>query len=409
MKTEILLAITDSDWELALGRAITANQSIKIGRRCVDLTEVLTMLEVQDFKLAIISSEINNLDYETVVAIEQKNCLIVGAFPEGNFVLADQLSELGIENIIGFSQNNPASFINNLVFILNQKIGLLDTPTSSKTIPGLISVWGTAGAPGRTALAIDIASALHQANQASLLIDADVLNPSIASSLGLSEDISGISAAIHLAQAGKLTKENLLDCLRSSKNGVNVLTGILNPDRWIEIRPNGLIKMLEFVSTLFNHQIIDLNSTLPDQREANFPEFDSSLRFSHVKTVLDLSEKIVFAVKATPLGVIRTAEVLQNDNLFDNNKLMIVVNQINDYSFGKNKTELISNVLHRFVAPNQIWYHKEFSSEYAKAWLTGVSGLSLIDDNSDLQSLVDQLNNRKLESTNEYKRIRSVA
>lgn len=409
MKTELLLAITDSEWELALGREVSTNSSFKIGRRCVDLAEVLTMLQVKDFKLAIISSEVNNLDLEVVTEIERKSCLLIGVFKDGDYLKADRLSELGIKHVLGFNEINPSNFFTNLMFCLNQKLGIPEENSSGAVIPGLISVWGTSGAPGRTTLAIDIASALQQVSSSCLLIDADVTNPSIASALGLAEDISGVSAAIHLAQSGKLSRESLFDCVKKSKIDLSVLTGILNPDRWIEIRPSGLQKLLEYNSEIFSNQVVDLNSILPDTREGTYPEFDSNSRFSHVRTILDFSEKVIFVVKASPLGVIRAAEVLQNESGNLLSKTSVIVNQVNDYSFGINGHELIKNVLQRFVPVNQIWSHLAYPGEYAKSWISGTSGYSLINNSSELSSLINQLKPQRVEMKQYKKEIRSVA
>lgn len=222
MKTEILLAITDSEWELALGRAISENSMLKIGRRCVDLTEVLTMLEVNEFKIAVISSDVQHLDYEVITAIKSKGCLTVGVFTEGDLAGASQFTQLGIEKVISFSPNDPADFLTNLVFCANEKLGLGIDESINSFIPGLIAVWGTAGAPGRTALSIDIATKLNQPQQPCLLIDADVQAPAIAASLGISEEISGISAAIHQAQIGKLNKSTLFECVKQNSKKLSV-------------------------------------------------------------------------------------------------------------------------------------------------------------------------------------------
>ena len=397
MKTEILLAITDSDWELALGRAISENSLLKIGRRCVDLTEVLTMLEVNEFKIAVISSEVQHLDYEVLTAIKNKDCLTVGVFTEGDLAGASEFTQLGIEKVISFSPNDPAGFIANLVFCANEKLGLGIDESKASFIPGLIAVWGTAGSPGRTALSIDIATNLNQPQQPCLLIDADVQAPAVAASLGITEEISGISAAIHQAQIGKLNKSTLFECIKQDSKKISVLTGILKPDRWIEVRVNGLERLLNFASEQFAHQVIDLGANLPDAQDATYREFESSLKFGHSKSVLQLAEKVVFVVKANPLGIIRAAEILQNQDIFSPDKLLVVVNGINDYSFGKNGTKLIEDVLHRFIPANRIWYHPEELNAYSRAWLRGVSGYSLMSDQSKIESLFSHFSSRRID------------
>jgi MinD-like ATPase involved in chromosome partitioning or flagellar assembly len=398
MKTEILLAINDSQWELALGRTIAESSTLKIGRRCVDITEVLTMLEVNEFKICVISSDVQHLDYEVLADIQAKDCLAVGVFSDGDLVKANQLAQLGFEKIIAFSQNDPDSFLNNLLVCVSEKFGLSNgEATKTGDTPGLIAVWGTAGSPGRTSLAIDIAATLDQPARPCLLIDADVQAPAIAASLGISEEISGISAAIHQAQIGKLNHESLLDCIRRDKNNLAVLTGILNPDRWIEVRINGLTKVLNFSSQYFAHQIVDLSANLPDTKDASYREFESNLKFGHTSGVLQIAEKVIFVINGNPLGVIRAAEILQNQITFSPEKLLIVVNKVNNYSFGKSGTKLIENVLHRFIAANKIWFHPESLEAYAKAWLKGTSGYTFMKDKSGLESIFTQFAARRID------------
>jgi MinD-like ATPase involved in chromosome partitioning or flagellar assembly len=398
MKTEILLTINDSPWELALGRTIAESATLKIGRRCVDITEVLTMLEVNEYKICVISSDVQHLDNEVLAVIQSKDCLAVGVFCDGDLDKANQLAQLGFEKILAFSHNEPDNFINNLLACVSQKFGFSETNTAgTSNTPGLIAVWGTAGSPGRTSIAIDIASTLDMPERPCLLIDGDVQAPAIAASLGIAEEISGISAAIHQAQIGKLNHETLFDCLRRDKNNLAVLTGILNPDRWIEVRINGLTRVLNFSAQYFANQVIDLSASLPDTKDANYREFESNLKFGHTASVLQMAEKVIFVINGNPLGVIRAAEMLQNQNIFSPEKLLIVVNKVNNYSFGKSGTKLIENVLHRFIPANKIWFHPESLDIYAKAWLKGRSGYSLLKDKSGLESIFTNFASRRID------------
>lgn len=174
-------------------------------------------------------------------------------------------------------------------------------------------------------------------------------------------------------------------------------TGILKPDRWIEVRVNGLVRLMSFAGEQFAHQVIDLGAGLPDTKDATYREFESSLKFGHIKSVLQLAEKVVFVVKANPLGIIRAAEILQNQDIFSADKLLVVVNGTNDYSFGKNGTKLIEDVLHRFIPANKIWYHPEGLNAYSKAWLKGASGYSLMSDKCKIESLFSHFSSRRID------------
>ena len=64
----------------------------------------------------------------------------------------------------------------------------------------LLAVWGPTGAPGRTTVAINVASELAELGQSVLLIDADSYGGAIAPTLGLIDDAAGFAAACLLAK-----------------------------------------------------------------------------------------------------------------------------------------------------------------------------------------------------------------
>lgn len=383
MKAEILLAIDDKNWELEMGRAISESNLIRIARRCVDLAEVLTMLEVGKYQAVVLSSELAGLDLEIVEKIKSKDSLAIGIFNEKEIEKYNYMSELGFNAVLGFYSDDD-SFVNNLIFILNQDFNAEKIKKAPEEIPGLIAVWGSEGAPGRTSLAIDLANYLNKKFQSCLLVDADASAPAIGASLGISEDISGLSAAIHLAQKGKLSNDSLSDCLEFSRDKIPVLTGILRANRWMELRGSGFEKLLKVAARRFPFQVVDTNATLPDEKDSNYPEFDATHRFGHLLPLCRLAEEVIFVVKATPLGIIRAAEVLGNQNLVDLRKCTVIVNQFDELNFNKDARDLIYKVLQRFVSNNQIWFHKSYPKAYAQGWLKGGSGYSLLKEEVEL-------------------------
>lgn len=395
MITEILIAIDENPWELKMGRAISDSNLLKIARRCVDLAEVLTMLEVGRYQAVILSSELPGLDLEVIEKIKNKGTLAIGVFDESDIDKVDFLSELGLSAVLGFFSDNSESFINNLIFYLNKDANEENIQQREESVPGLIAVWGTEGAPGRSSFAIDLAFYLNQKFKRCLLIDADAQAPAIGASLGITEEISGLSAAIHLAQKGKLTKESLEECIDLSRDKVPVLTGIARPSRWMELRGSGLEKVLKFTSKNFIFQVIDTNATFPDEKDSKYPEFDSTVRFGHLLPIFKLAEQIIFVVKATPLGIIRAAELLGNQNNLAIEKFSVVVNQLDELNFNKEAAKLIYDVLQRFIPKNKIWFHKNHPQAYAEAWLKGTSGYSLIKSDRDLVDFFDQFSSTR--------------
>lgn len=73
----------------------------------------------------------------------------------------------------------------------------------------IVAVWGPAGSPGRTLVAVNIAGELAAAGKSVLLVDADSYGASVAAVLGLLDEAAGLAQACRLADQGLLDRETL--------------------------------------------------------------------------------------------------------------------------------------------------------------------------------------------------------
>lgn len=102
------------------------------------------------------------------------------------------------------------------------------SPTRQKT-GGVITVWGPAGAPGRTTVAINTAAFIAAAHQSVVLIDADLTAPSIAPLLGLGVTSSGLVTACRVANTTAPDSAVVLaraEMYRTPQFSFPVLTGV---------------------------------------------------------------------------------------------------------------------------------------------------------------------------------------
>ena len=102
--------------------------------------------------------------------------------------------------------------------------------TSTPHHPRVVAVWGPAGAPGRTTVAIELAVELARGGRRAALVDADTHAPSIALQLGLADEGPGFAAACRAAQLGGLDARELARISTPlGRTGVDVLTGLNRP------------------------------------------------------------------------------------------------------------------------------------------------------------------------------------
>jgi hypothetical protein len=119
--------------------------------------------------------------------------------------------------------------ITNILSGEEQARSWLDTLALPKNSPAplLIAVWGTAGAPGATTLAVGLA--LHIAQyRPTVLIDADFVAPSAGELLNLSGDYSGLLGALRVARNDNPSWDSVVACATPviHHDSLRVLAGV---------------------------------------------------------------------------------------------------------------------------------------------------------------------------------------
>ena len=133
---------------------------------------------------------------------------------------------------------------------------------------GVITVWGPAGAPGRTTIAITVAVVLAQAQRPVVLVDADVFAPSVATLLGLSGQSSGLLGVCRMARANTLNVDNVMDKaeIYQSKNlSLPVLTGLGGGHKAHTIEVLSWEKVLDVLVEAGFLVVVDVSSGLSQQ------------------------------------------------------------------------------------------------------------------------------------------------
>jgi Mrp family chromosome partitioning ATPase len=83
----------------------------------------------------------------------------------------------------------------------------------------VVAVWGPAGAPGRTTVAIGVADEAARLGVTTLLADADPYGGTVAPTVGLPDEIAGLALASRDAVAGRLGTVQLAQRSRQLRRG----------------------------------------------------------------------------------------------------------------------------------------------------------------------------------------------
>ncbi|MFM8211677.1 MAG: CpaE family protein [Actinomycetes bacterium] len=366
MKTEIILGLNDQTWQLELISNLNDQSNLIIKRRCVDAIDLISSIQTNKSATIIISADFALLNLETIKHISQNNLKVIGVYLADDLDQFEKLKNLGIKFTQGINFKDVES---SALQLFNLIVTKKENTTIESTIPGLISIWGNPGAPGRTSVAINTAYCLAKTNRPTLLIDLDAIAPSIASSLSLVSEIPGISSVIHDAMYGKLSKSNFDKNIFEVSKNLHVITGISNAKRWLELRTTGLIEVLKYASQNYAHIVCDLSSVLPDQIDKD--KFDQGIfkRFDHVPKILELSNRVVYVMQANPLSLIRCNENLEVLKEFNPLYPYIVLNRVNPVYLGKKYENLVNDILLRWTKIENIFIVEEDIELFAKYWL----------------------------------------
>ena len=195
----------------------------------------------------------------------------------------------------------------------------------------LIAVWGPAGAPGRTTVAINLAAELAEQGKRVLLIDADTYGGAIAPLLGLVDEGSGIAAACRLAEAGTIDREaisRLAQPVMTSKGELRVLSGIVKTDRWPELSVERMRKVLSVAREVADVIVVDVGFNLETDEEISSDLF-APRRNAATLTVLKEADCIFEVASADAIGVARF--IRAHDSLveaYPDSLRVIVVNKV---------------------------------------------------------------------------------
>lgn len=166
-----------------------------------------------------------------------------------------------------------------------------------------IAVWGAAGAPGRTTLAIELAHELARDGRRVALADADTHAPSLALALGVADEGPGFAAACRQAVRGELTSAEL-GRIAVPVGDLEVLPGINRPARWPELAHERVGRAIEAARDWVDDLVVDVSASL-ERDEEIVSDLDGPRRNAATLATLAAADMVVAVVAADPVGVSR--------------------------------------------------------------------------------------------------------
>ncbi len=409
MTTGVLCAVRGPA-ETVVVRAI-AGSSFEVVRRCADLAELLGAGAAGAGAVAVVSADLPGLDREAVHHLHGSGLRVV--------VLADgrptaTLTHLGADAVLVEPDDVVVAVQDALAAPSRHGDGTAPVPTVAAPGPGgaadgiaarlgagrtagtdavrgvppsrppghVVAVWGPAGAPGRTTVAVSVAAELAALTPASgtpdlddrdvLLVDADTYGGTVAQVLGLLDEAPGIAAAARAATTGRLDVPSLAGLTPLVAARLRVLTGISRADRWPEVPGPSLDLVWAAARGLASWTVVDTGFCLEQDEVLSY---DTRAPRRNAATLSALAEADVVVVVGTgdPVGLQRLVRALADltEVGVPAHRRTVVVNRLRASASGPRPGDAVRAALHRYAGVDQVHVVPEDRTACDAALLAG--------------------------------------
>ncbi|KQV75829.1 hypothetical protein ASC61_12870 [Aeromicrobium sp. Root344] len=285
---DVVLAAGGAPWEAAAIREIEGSPALRLVRRCVDVADLLAVADTDLAVAALVTADLQGLDADAVYRLEHAGIRVAA-------VEADEgrCRALGIERLV--------------------RLGSLDVVARDAPAPRhapqdrrapMIAVWGPAGAPGRSTVALGLASAAAAQGVDTALVDADTYGGSLGQMLSVLDDVSGLVAACRAANTGRATE--VADHLLEVDDRLRLLTGLPRADMWPQVRTGAFELVLSRLRSVADLLVVDCGFSLEPGTGPSANRNQSTLQ------VLDQAEVIVAVGRPDPVGLARLVRGLHD-------------------------------------------------------------------------------------------------
>lgn len=369
-----------TDHVTALERLHTA---VTVDRRCADLAELIAAAQTTRADAALVIGSTEQLTAAVLtrlrdqglsvvvvsdVAAERTRLTALGVVSFDDEAHPDQLAQALAEqqpaNSSG-SEEHPGDSPHQDGFThLMETNGLLDDadpedvaptlmgeeqPPSANGLAGMTAVWGAAGSPGRTTVAVNMAAELALSGARTMLIDADTYASAVAVHLGLMQESAGLAQACRAADLGRLDPAALAAAATTVMLGTSrlaVLTGLPQSDRWTEVRAPALELVLAQVRADYDHIIVDTAPWIEHDDELALDSSGTAAqRNGATRTVLSHADTVLAVGGSDPVGFSRLIKAVQElaESLPQAPDPQVIVSQLRKEVIGRSPRRQLSD------------------------------------------------------------------
>lgn len=369
--------------ESLLVAGLDAEDGVRVHRRCADVEEVLACASSGVVQAVVVSADLRGLDGEALDRLQQHGCGVVVLAEPGDHATTARLQRLAVALVLdadadpsdvagavrqayatrpsrraGVALADPRAALPAPLPALDgarEVISPVQQPLPTAAEQGrVVAVWGPVGAPGRTTVAVGLAAELAGSGRQTLLVDADTYGASVAQVLGLLDESAGIAGACRAADRGALDAAELTRHTPYVAPRLRVLSGLVRPDRWPELRAGAVAEVLTTARALADWVVVDTGFCLEQDEELSY-DTAAPRRNQTTLTALAQADAVVAVGGADPVGLQRLVRALRTlrELAFVGGDVLVVANRVRSGAVGGRPERRVREALQRFAGVDE--------------------------------------------------------
>lgn len=301
---------------------------IEVRRRCLDAVELLAASAVSPGVPVVMSARLPRMSFEVMSRLRQQAGHVTVIVE--NDIDARVAQSWGAEHILRDIGDTVLDFD---ALVGNQPVQqVVDAGAIRKANAQITCMWSPAGSTGRSTIALGLAEAMAHAGQRVLLIDADTCAPSLATALGIVDEISGLVIACRYAEADSLNERAFATTYREISENFWILTGLQSPSGWSQVHPRAFQRVLDQAAQDFDQVVIDISpprgSLVSDDMFGSARGFGQD-RDGIARLALSSATTVAIVVRPDPVGAVRLVQDFSDiSSAIVQAKIVIILNRM---------------------------------------------------------------------------------
>ncbi|MGO1317333.1 MAG: AAA family ATPase [Cellulomonadaceae bacterium] len=400
---DVLCALTGALEESFAQEFASAGREVRVVRRCGDVAELVAAARAGLGTVALVAADLPGLDRPVVAELDAAGVRLLAVADDTRPWLTERMTALGVRRVVP-AHATPEAIAAAVGEVAAQSDAKTDAADARPGSPGgsggasdpgaggtagpgagatpasidrsfrppsgqgdgeparrgsLVAVWGAGGAPGRTSIAVNLATelALGVAGAGGsvpaadvLLVDADTHHPGLAQQLALLDEAAGLAVCARAAGRGRLDAATLAAHAPLLDRRLRVLSGIGRADRWAEAPGPSLDALWERAREIAQLVVVDCAASV-ERDEALSYDTRAPQRNAATLSVLGAADTIVVVGAADPVGVqrlVQSLEELREGALAPRAELVVVVTKVRRGVVGPQPTQTLRQALARY-------------------------------------------------------------